>query len=124
MAFEIDGSAPPDGAKPIGNGYNLVFPESTGNRGTGEPCGAAGLPRLELSWDAMGQTGWNWWAAKTLEALSAAISSIQLWNDYKSGGAGWETWTGGGILHQAKYESIRWGNYYGVTVIITNLEKS
>lgn len=124
MAFEINATAPPNGAKPVGRGYLFTYPEARGRNGQGSLIGAVGKPRLELSFDVLTAAGWNYYAAFTGAALSVALTSVQLWNPWKSGGAGWEVWVGGAVLHRPTYEEYSGGLFYGVSVLITDLVKA
>lgn len=124
MPFEIDTVEPPAGARPKGNGFQFLLPESTGNDGQGNPVGAVGKPRIRIAFERIDETGWDWWAALTGDSLSAILSSVQFYNPFKSGGAGFETWTGGGIIHRPTYEAISTALYLGVEIMITELEKS
>ena len=123
MPFEINSVEPPNGAKPVGGGYDFQYPESKGRSGTGAPIAAVGKPRLELRFDVLDEAGWNYYMAYTGVALSVTITSIQLWNPWKTGGAGWETWVGGGIMHRPTYEGYSGGLFRGVRVIFTDLVK-
>lgn len=121
-SFQINAGSPPSGGLPHGNGYWLRQPKATGTDGYNRPCGAVGLPWLEIRYLTVEQAVWNWYAAFTGVQSSAGITSVELWNDFKTGGAGWEVFSGSGILiHQPTYEEINYGLYYGVRVVITNL---
>ena len=124
MAFEINGSEPPAGARPVGLGYKFILPESTGFNGNGEPVGALGKPRLEIRFEKLNQAGWDWWEALTGTSLSATLTSVQFWNPYKSGGVDFDTWTGGAVIHRPTYESIQFGQFQGVEILITEMEES
>lgn len=124
MPFQINATDPPDGAKPVGNGYNFTYPESKGRSGSGAPVAAVGKPRLDLSFNVLTEAGWNYYAAFTDDDLSATLTSVQLWNPWKSGGAGWETWTGGAIIHRPTYDAYSGGLFMGVRVAITDLVKA
>jgi hypothetical protein len=124
MAFEINGSQPPNGARPISNNYFLAWPESQFNSGQGIPIAEVGRPGLTLSFPKLKATGWNWWVALTGDAPSVAISSIQFYNPFKSGGADWDTWTGGAVLHRPTYEELSHGVFEGVEIKITEMVES
>jgi hypothetical protein len=124
MPFEIDASQPPSGARPVSNNYTFTLPEPRALSGQGVPIMATGRPELAISFDRLTETGWNWWAALTGEDLSASVSSIQFWNPYKSGGGGWDTWTGGAIVHRPTFDDIEHGSYLGVQIRITEMVES
>jgi len=126
MAFEINGSAPPAGGRPVGKGTVFKLPQSAGLNGLGEPVAAIGKPSLELHWNNMNETAWTWWAALTGEDPSVELTSIQVWNPYKSGGPDWETYNGdddhaAGILHRPVYSEEAYGAFWGVSIRITSL---
>lgn len=124
-SFQINGVSPPSGGKPHGKGYWLHQPKATGTDGYNRPCGAVGLPWLEIKYIACDQTVWNWFMAHTEQDLSAGLTSVEIWNDFKTietGGAGWEVFSGSGIrIHRPTYDDINFGLYYGVKIVITNL---
>lgn len=124
MAFEINGSQPPSGARPISNNYLFILPECKFFDGQGVPIAEVGKPSLTISFPKLRQTGWNWWAALTGEDLSVDLTSVQFWNPYKSGGAGWETWTGGAILHRPTFAGIEYGVFLDVQIRITEMVAS
>lgn len=122
--FEIGGVQPPVGARPVGGGFLPTFPESTGLDGDGNPVGAIGKLRLLISFEIVTEAGWNWWVAQLGGALYTTFASVNWFNPYKSGGAGWETWTGGGILHRPTFEAIDAGNYHGVEIMLSDVMES
>lgn len=121
MAFEINGSQPPAGARPVSNNYLPTMPESRFNNGQGVPVAVIGRPELRITFGRLKKTGWDWWAALTGDAVSVALTSIQFYNPYKSGGAGWDTWTGGAVLHRPKFEELRNGVFEKVEILITEM---
>jgi len=54
----------------------VVYPEPTERDGLGAPCGAIGLPHIEILATQMRGDGWAWWQAffADANALTAAIS--------------------------------------------------
>ena len=124
MAFEINGSQPPSGARPISNNYFLQLPESQFNTGQGVPVSDVGRPELRLNFPRLKQAGWNWWVAFMEEDLSVAISSVQFYNVYKSGGADWDTWTGGAVLHRPTFGAIVRGVFEDIQIKITEMIES
>ena len=121
LYFEIDDVQPPEGARPIGGGFQPIFPEPTGLDGNGKPVGAVGAVRLILYFEVLGEDAWNWWIAQLAGALYKTFSSVSFYNPYKTGGAGWEKWSGGGKLHRPTFEDIDSGNYVGVQVVLTDV---
>ena len=120
--IQINGVDPPAGGELYGKGYWFHQPPPTGTDGHSRPCGAVGKPWIEVRYEFCEQVVWNWWAAKTGTALSTGITSVRLWDDFKSGGAGYVEYNGSGILlYRPTYENISVGLYYGVRIIITNV---
>lgn len=67
----------PDYAHPDDEGsVQVLYPEAAERDGLGVPCGAIGLPHIEIAARLMTGTGWNWWHAffGGATALSVAIS--------------------------------------------------
>lgn len=122
MSFQINGVDVPSYAHPKGNGYQYILPEPTGFTGEGKPVGAAGKPRCRVSFDLATTECWEYWAALTGEAVYANLSSVTVWNPWKSGGADWETFSTGAVLHRPTYEAISGGLYFGVEILITEIE--
>jgi hypothetical protein len=122
--FRIEGNFPPEGARPYGRYYRLILPESRGRTGVGDFAKAIGKASLEITFPALDQAGWAWWAALTGEELSHRVTSVVLWNDWKAGGPGWEEWTGGGIVHSPTYGALSGGVYYDVKIIISDMAKA
>lgn len=126
MPFQINGSAPPAGAKPRSGGApgdRFVLPEPTGLNGQGEPVGAVGYPSYELYFDVLPSAGWAWYAAFTGANLSATLTSLQVWNPYANSGAGgWATYTHA-IMHRPIYGTLTWGGtaYADVRIRFTEL---
>lgn len=122
--FDIDDVQPPQGARPVGGGFEPIFPEGTGFDGDGRPVGAVGKLRIRISFEILTEAAWNWWVSQLSGASYVAFSSVSWWNPYKSGGAGWEKWTGGGKLHRPTYQGIDGGNYLGVELMLTDVMES
>ena len=122
MAFQINGTDIPNYAVPKGRGYEFNLPEATGSNGTGEPVGAVGYPWVRIYFDSCTEECWNYWRAWTGDALSANLTSIQLFNPWKSGGAGFTTYTGGAVIHRPKPEAISMGKFEGVEILITKIQ--
>ncbi len=119
-SFQINGvdvePAPP------GNGFILQHPKPTGTTGEDKPCGAVGKPWLDIRFEVMSETEWNTWCAYTGSDLSANLTSIRCYDPHKTGGAGWTTFSGAGIIiHRPTYDAISGGNFHGVSVKITNV---
>lgn len=122
MAMEIDSVEVPSYAQPRSNGYQFFLPETTGKSGLGKPVGAAGKAWAVITFSTATETCWNYWAGKTGEATYLDLTSVKLWNPWKSGGADWETFSGGAVLHRPTYQNIRFGNYIDVEILITEIE--
>lgn len=122
MAFEINGSSPPDDAEPGGYTYRYILPPPTGLDGTGNAVGAVGTPEVELSYQFLSAAGWAYFVNITGGSPSVDLSSLKVWNPYASSGAGaWETYTTA-VMHRPTYERTGWGGYEGVRIRFTGLE--
>jgi hypothetical protein len=119
--FEIDSVQPPVGARPVGSGFRPMFPQSDGVDGDGRPVGAVGKLMLVIAFESLSPDAWDWWVDQLSGATYASFTTISWFNPYKSGGAGWEEWTGGGILHRPTFQAIDSGNYHGVEIRITDM---
>ena len=120
MPFSINSSEPPDGAKPTGDGYLFKLPESQGLNGMGEPVGGIGYPEVEIRFERLSETGWEWYVNYTGTDLSANVTNLQVWNPFKTGGVGWETFSTA-VMHRPEYENVSQGSYIGVVVRFTRL---
>lgn len=69
---DVPSYAHPDGAGSI----QVVYPEAADRDGQGNPCGAVGLPHIEIRSPQMRGDGWGWWQAwfGSATALTAAVS--------------------------------------------------
>lgn len=123
MPFMINGSQPPQGARPHGKGYHLHRPEAKGRNGNDEPVQAVGLSWVEIILERVSITGWDWWVAQVgVGNLSTTKTNIQTYNPYKSGGADFSTFSTG-ILHMPTAGNISYGAFEEVRIMITSLEE-
>ena len=122
MAFEINSTSPPAGSAPTGESYSWDEPKPTGLDGEGRPCGAVGRPSVTIRFNRLSLTGWNWYLAFTGSAEYAELTSVQLWNPYKSGGAGWEVFSTNAIMHKPKTTGWKYGAFQNVEIKFTGLE--
>ena len=120
MAFQINSTSPPSGCDPVGSGYELHHPESTGLAGDGLACGAIGYPRLTLRFAKLSPAGWEWYTAFTGTNLSVTLSSLQAYDQYKSGGPGWVTYSSA-IMHRPTHAGYYYGYYKDVVIHFTEL---
>ena len=122
MGWQINATDIPAYARPKGRGYEFILPETSGFTGEGEPCGAVGRPSVRISFERCSADCWNYWRAWTGESLSATLTSIQLFNPWKSGGADFEEYTGGAIIHRPTVSGISMGAFEGVEILITEIQ--
>lgn len=69
---DVPAYAHPDKAGSI----TVVYPEAADRDGLGNPCGAVGLPHIEIRSPQMRGDGWAWWNAwfADANALTASLS--------------------------------------------------
>lgn len=92
--FEINGGAPPAGGVPRQGGDYFKLPAPAGTDGLGRPCGAAGYPMYELTFDKMPAAAFQWYCAFTADDPSVDLTSLKVYNPYAGAGAGaWTTYT-------------------------------
>lgn len=122
MPFQVNGQDPPDGGVPRGPGSVLHKPQATGSSGSGIPCGAVGKWWFETTFNTINKTAAEWWLAILAGATYVSLTSFQVWNPYKSGGAGWQTFTSG-VLHDITYSGTTYGGaYQSFRILVTELE--
>ena len=123
MAFQINGGSPPEGGEPVGEGYWFHLAEAPGTDGRNRPVGAVGKPWVEIKFKVCNATVWDWYCNLVSgDDLYVALTSVQTYNPFKSGGADWETFSGSGItMRRPTYEHQAFGQYYGVRIVIENL---
>ena len=118
-SFQINAQDPPQGGVPVGNSYFLRRPVAKGKDGLGRPCGAVGLPWVEFKLSKASFTVWDWYIALVGTSEYVSLTSIQTVNPYKTGGIGWEEFTGDRIvMHMPTYEKISLGWMMGVKILI------
>lgn len=119
--FAINGTSPTvDDAVPNATGYRFMLPEATGRNGEGALCGAVGRPAVEIRFERLSFDGWDWYAAFVGEDLSETLTSLTVYNPWKSGGAGWQTFTAA-EMHRPTFEGMTFGGYAGVVVMFSEL---
>lgn len=124
MAFQINGTDPPEGGHPRGNSAPVQYPEPTGTNGQGEPVGAVGRPKLEITFGKLNRTAWDWYMAFVGSDPSVALTSLQAFNAHKSGGAGWQTYSSA-IMHRPTCTgNTTGGAMTGVKILFTELVES
>ena len=121
MAFQINGSSPPNDCAPGGRSSKLERPEATEADGLGRPCKAVGRPRATVKFQKLSLVGWAWYASFVGTDPYAVISSLQIWDAHKVGGPGYTTFEGG-YMYRPKYESFEFGAYTNVEIVFTGLE--
>lgn len=120
MPFQINATSPPDGAVPVGRGYNFTLPEARGRDGEGNAAGAVGFPQVKVRFNRLNAAGWSWYANFTGDAPSVALASLQVYNPFLAT-PGWETYDDA-IMHRPTYEDMSQGSYIGVEILFTKLE--
>ena len=121
MPFQINGLNPVD--VPLGPGGRLHLPESSGLDGQGNPVGAVGKPWFESTWEVLEKAGAEWYLGLTGENLSADVTGVQIYNEYKDPPA-WVTYATG-KFHRPTHEGTTWGGaYINFRIVITELVES
>lgn len=120
MPFQINGSTPPEGGVPVGNGYMYELPEAEGLDGEGQPCGAVGYPQVTLSFDWMNDTAWDWYKDFTGEDPSVDLTSLQVYNPFAAT-PGWVTYSNSAVMHRPTYRALANGIYRNVKILFTKL---
>jgi len=120
MPFQINTTSPPTGCAPGGRSGRIERPEPSGKDGNGLPCGIIGRPTITLHFDNLSLDGWAWYVAFTGINTYGIITSLQVWDSYKSGGPGWTTFTEG-IMHRPTFETYEYGAYRNVDILFTEL---
>ena len=126
-SFQIDGQDPPAGAMPRQAGYVFHLPTPVSNDPMGRPVlNENDLPWVEIEYSRLNGAGWNWYCA-FLEShkMYGELTSVRLLNPYEYTGdePDWVTYSGDHIvLQQPTYSSIKFGNFFGVRIVIKGLE--
>lgn len=122
MPFQVNAGDPPDGGVPRGPGSILHKPQPTGSNGQGVPCGAVGKYWFEATFNTINKTAAEWWLALVEGDTHLELTSFQVWNPWKTGGAGWTTFTSG-VLHSPTFSGTTYGGAYtNFHILVTGLE--
>lgn len=127
LNFQINDADPPEGAAPRGRGYWLRRPEPKGTDGSARPVKAIGQPYVQVNFQHLSQTGWNWYVAFLAdeEDLSVDLTSVTVWDPLKDGGPGWVRFTGTDdrpiILRRPTYTDVAYGGFEGVQIMIVEI---
>lgn len=109
----------PDIAHPLddGGGVNVVWPAAEARDGSGAPCGAIGLPRIEITSPWLPAAGWAWYTTffATTTDLTVTLTGLTAW-DARSGA--WVKYTGALHRPQGSYNG-RW--YENVRIVVDQI---
>lgn len=117
----------PDAAHPDETGsIRVMYPPAQDRDGNGVPCGAFGLPRIEIQSGWMTGTGWDWWqdrfSTETAEYVAVYITA------YNERRGAWAKYTGN--LARPTSEKLTPGPsvartiYTGVSIIVLDVTET